>query len=85
MTITQNNLRDMLAAKHNQFNPKEFIIGAIVCGLCLVATTIAVGLRFASFKDATTIEKTAQKYSCAPAAEKPYHPSWAYRLKGGVK
>ena len=85
MTLTQNNLRDMLARKHNLFNLKEFFIDAIVCVICLVATTIAVGLCFAAFKDAATIDKPSQEYSCKSVAEKPYNPSWMYRLKGGVK
>lgn len=85
MTITQNNLRDMLAGKHNPFNLKEFVVDAIVCIICLFITMIAVGLCFASFEDAAIIEKPAQKYSCKPVAEKPSYPYWAYKLKGGVK
>ena len=85
MTLTQNNLRDMLAAKHKPFNLKEFILDAIVCVICLAAVTIAVGLCFAAFQDAaTTIENPARKYYCAPTVEKP-HPFWAMRLKGGAQ
>ena len=84
MTLTQNNLRDMLNAKHKPFDFKEFILDAIVCVICLIAATIAVGLCFAAFQDAATSEEPARKYTCAPAVVKP-HPFWAMRLKGGVK
>lgn len=85
MTLTQNNLRDMLAAKHKPFNFNEFIVDAIVFVICLAATTIAVGLCFASIKDAATIEKPAQKYSCAPTVKtaRPIpHSQLFYKLRG---
>lgn len=83
MTLTNNNLRDILSAKHKPFKLKEFIVDAIVFGICLVNTTILVGLCFASFKEAATIKNTAT--IAKPVAEKPYNPSWVYRLKGSVK